>query len=382
MAPGGRVASSLGPNRRTTPESPGCSRRRGGARAVAAAHGVPAQLRFADAVAFRALLASAGAWRDRGHPRRGRPGRRPARPGRRAGSASRRGSPPSWRRRAARARRSSPASSRTWRGPGHGPGAPAARRGLPRHRARAARDRDRIAAGAVTGPRAREEQRAETAEGGEMRGWLRGLRGSGWALRPRRAAGERGAGCRAGSGEAAAKPFVFTGIPDQDESRLVERFGRVATYLEGKLGVPVRYIPVKNYPAAVTAFTNGQVQLAWFGGFTGCAGAACGAAQPSHRAGRRGRRLQDLLHRQRRGRPRQGRRLPQGHRGQDLHFGSRASTRAADARILYPAGLSGPHARAGLRAGRLSGDHSRTIQLVQSGAFAVARSTTRSGNST
>ncbi len=33
--------------------------------------------------------------------------------------------------------------------------------------------------------------------------------------------------------------------------------------------MPVRYIPVKNYPAAVTAFTNGQVQLAWFGGFTG-----------------------------------------------------------------------------------------------------------------
>ncbi len=33
--------------------------------------------------------------------------------------------------------------------------------------------------------------------------------------------------------------------------------------------MPVRYVPVKSYPAAVTAFTNGQVQLAWFGGFTG-----------------------------------------------------------------------------------------------------------------
>ena len=31
----------------------------------------------------------------------------------------------------------------------------------------------------------------------------------------------------------------------------------------------VKYLPVKSYPAAVTAFTNGQVQLAWFGGFTG-----------------------------------------------------------------------------------------------------------------
>src|SRR3984893_7009157 len=63
--------------------------------------------------------------------------------------------------------------------------------------------------------------------------------------------------------------FVFTAIPDQDETRLVERFTRVAEHLQSKLGMPVKYLPVKSYPAAVTAFTNGQVQLAWFGGFTG-----------------------------------------------------------------------------------------------------------------
>ena len=67
----------------------------------------------------------------------------------------------------------------------------------------------------------------------------------------------------------AAPTFVFTAIPDQDETRLVERFSRFAKYLEGKLGVPVKYVPVKTYPAAVTAFTNNEVQLAWFGGFTG-----------------------------------------------------------------------------------------------------------------
>src|SRR5262245_61854418 len=69
---------------------------------------------------------------------------------------------------------------------------------------------------------------------------------------------------------AQGKPtFVFTAIPDQDETRLVERFTRVADYLQRKLGVPTKYLPVKSYPAAVTAFTNGQVQLAWFGGLTG-----------------------------------------------------------------------------------------------------------------
>ncbi len=59
-----------------------------------------------------------------------------------------------------------------------------------------------------------------------------------------------------------ARRLVFTAIPDQDEMRLVERFGRVATTLEAALGVPVTYVPVKSYPAAVTAFTNNQVQLA------------------------------------------------------------------------------------------------------------------------
>src|SRR6195256_2557214 len=73
-----------------------------------------------------------------------------------------------------------------------------------------------------------------------------------------------------GAAFAQDKPaFVFTAIPDQDETRLVERFTRVADHLQGRLGLPVKYLPVKSYPAAVTAFTNGQVQLAWFGGFTG-----------------------------------------------------------------------------------------------------------------
>src|SRR5262249_60453901 len=60
--------------------------------------------------------------------------------------------------------------------------------------------------------------------------------------------------------------FVFTAIPDQDETRLGERFTRGADYLQSKLSVPVEYLPVKIYPASVTAFSNGQRQLALFVG--------------------------------------------------------------------------------------------------------------------
>jgi phosphonate transport system substrate-binding protein len=63
--------------------------------------------------------------------------------------------------------------------------------------------------------------------------------------------------------------FTFTAIPDEDESQLRTRFDKVAVYLQKELGVEVKYVPVKSYSAAVTAFRNNQVQLAWFGGLSG-----------------------------------------------------------------------------------------------------------------
>ncbi|SEM66615.1 phosphonate transport system substrate-binding protein [Loktanella fryxellensis] len=67
----------------------------------------------------------------------------------------------------------------------------------------------------------------------------------------------------------AAQTLYFSAIPDDDETRLTERFGAVADYLSTELGVEVEYVPVKSYAAAVTAFTNDQIQLGWFGGLSG-----------------------------------------------------------------------------------------------------------------
>ena len=71
------------------------------------------------------------------------------------------------------------------------------------------------------------------------------------------------------SSVALSATFTFTAIPDEDESQLRTRFDKVADYLTEELGVEVKYIPVKSYSAAVTAFRNNQVQLAWFGGLSG-----------------------------------------------------------------------------------------------------------------
>jgi phosphonate transport system substrate-binding protein len=64
-------------------------------------------------------------------------------------------------------------------------------------------------------------------------------------------------------------PLRFSAIPDQDETRLRERFEPVARYLAAQLGVPVEYVHATRYADAVELFKNGDVSLAWFGGLTG-----------------------------------------------------------------------------------------------------------------
>ncbi|MBT9383815.1 putative selenate ABC transporter substrate-binding protein [Pseudooceanicola sp. CBS1P-1] len=67
---------------------------------------------------------------------------------------------------------------------------------------------------------------------------------------------------------ASAQTLYFSAIPDEDETKLVARFSKVADYLSTTLGVDVKFVPVKSYAASVTAFRNNQIQLAWFGGLT------------------------------------------------------------------------------------------------------------------
>ena len=175
----------------------------------------------------------------------------------------------------------------------------------------------------------------------------------------------------AGVAHAQQATLVFTAIPDEDETRLVERFTQYAKYFESKLGVPVKYLPVKRYPAAVTAFTNNQVQFAWFGGLTGV---QARLAVPGSQAIAQG--AQDvafksyiIAH------VSTGLKLakdfPKDIEGKTFTFGARASTSGR----LFPEhfirqALGKEPERAFSRVG-YSGDHSRTIQLVQSGAYQV-----------
>jgi len=176
----------------------------------------------------------------------------------------------------------------------------------------------------------------------------------------------------AGAAYSQDKPaFVFTAIPDQDETRLVERFTRVAEFLQGKLGVPVKYLPVKSYPAAVTAFTNGQVQLAWFGGFTGVQARRQVPGSEAIAQGAEDVAFKSFIIANTKTGLTLSQEFPKAIAGRSFTFGSRASTsgRLMPEYFIRKAFGRGPEevfSRVGF-----SGDHSRTIQLVQSGAYEV-----------
>ena len=178
-------------------------------------------------------------------------------------------------------------------------------------------------------------------------------------------------GARAQTDAKTGPTLAFTAIPDQDESRLVERFGRVATFLQGQLGVPVIYVPVKTYPAAVTAFTNNQVQLAWFGGFTGV---QARRAVPGSEAIAQG--VEDTKFRSffiantKLGLAR-AEAFPKGIAGHSFSFGARASTSGRVMPEYYIRQAFGEAPDKVFTRVGFSGDHTRTLQLVQSGAYEV-----------
>ena len=69
-----------------------------------------------------------------------------------------------------------------------------------------------------------------------------------------------------------AKPrrtLKISAIPDVTPERLKEINGTIATYLARKLGVTVEFVPVADYPAAVSLFRTGDLDVVWFGGLTG-----------------------------------------------------------------------------------------------------------------
>ncbi len=165
--------------------------------------------------------------------------------------------------------------------------------------------------------------------------------------------------------------FTFTAIPDQDEAHLQERFNKIADYLQKELQIEVRYIPVKSYAAAVTAFRNNQVQLAWFGGLSGVQARRLVPGSQAIAQGYEDPFFKTYLIAHSSSGLESGTDFPAAIAGKTFTFGSKGSTSGR----LMPE----YHIRQQLKDTPqnifskmgFSGDHSRTIALVQSGAYQV-----------
>ncbi|MDZ7825287.1 MAG: putative selenate ABC transporter substrate-binding protein [Gammaproteobacteria bacterium] len=168
---------------------------------------------------------------------------------------------------------------------------------------------------------------------------------------------------------AGAETLYFTAIPDQDETRLQQRFDAVAEYLSDYLQVDVRFVPVKSYAASVSAFRNNQVQLAWFGGLSGVRAQQMVAGSRAIAQGEEDPEFRSYFIANVETGLEPGDALPAGLRGLNFTFGSRGSTsgRLMPEYFLRQRFDQAPEAifeRVGF-----SGNHSRTAALVESGAY-------------
>ncbi|SDF33590.1 putative selenate ABC transporter substrate-binding protein [Limimaricola pyoseonensis] len=168
-----------------------------------------------------------------------------------------------------------------------------------------------------------------------------------------------------------APTLYFSAIPDNDETKLEARFGKVADYLEEALDVPVEYVPVKDYAASVTAFRNDQIQLAWFGGLSGV---QARLAVPGSRAIAQG--MEDetfvtyFIANAETGlaEPEDGS-FPEGLEGRSFTFGSQSSTSGRLMPEYHLRRITGEAPRDLFSEVGFSGDHGQTLRLVASGAY-------------
>jgi len=169
----------------------------------------------------------------------------------------------------------------------------------------------------------------------------------------------------------ADRELVFSAIPDQNQSQLTSRFNKIANYLSASLNVPVKYVPVKSYAAAITAFRNNQVQLAWFGGLSGVRARSLVAHSEAIAQGVEDTRFETyfIAHHSTNLKP--SKHFPQGIADMNFTFGSKGSTSGRlmpeyYIRQYFNKSPSELFSRVGF-----SGNHSRTIALVQTGAYQV-----------
>ena len=148
-------------------------------------------------------------------------------------------------------------------------------------------------------------------------------------------------------------------------------FGKIADYLSEELGITVKYIPVKSYSASVQAFKNNEVQLAWFGGLSGVqsriavpnsVAIAQGADDPDFISYFIANTSTGLSFSEE---------FPKAIADKTFTFGSKGSTSGRLMPEYFVRQAFGMAPREVFKRVGFSGDHSKTLALVQAGSYEV-----------
>jgi phosphonate transport system substrate-binding protein len=166
-----------------------------------------------------------------------------------------------------------------------------------------------------------------------------------------------------------AAEFKFTAIPDQDTARLQQRFGKIAEYLTEALGFKVTYVPVKSYAASVQAFKNDEVQMAWFGGLSGVQARLAVPGSVAVAQGVEDEHFISYIIAHSSTGLKEGQKLPGEIAGKTFTFGSKGSTSGRLMPEYFIREQFGKSPDELFSRVGFSGDHSKTIALVQSGSY-------------
>ncbi|WP_294966031.1 putative selenate ABC transporter substrate-binding protein [Sulfurimonas sp.] len=168
-----------------------------------------------------------------------------------------------------------------------------------------------------------------------------------------------------------SQTFTFSAIPDQDETKLKERFSKLAVYLSKELNVDAKFVPIKSYSASIAAFRNKQLQLAWFGGFSGVKARLIVPNSMAIAQGVEDTEFRSYIIANVKTGLTSSDKFPKGLEGRTFTFGSKGSTSGR----LMPEFFIREHlnkapSKVFSKVG-YSGNHTKTISLVQSGAYEV-----------
>ena len=166
-----------------------------------------------------------------------------------------------------------------------------------------------------------------------------------------------------------SKTFTFTAIPDQDETKLKERFSKLAVYLTKELDIDVKFVPVKSYSASIAAFRNKQVQLAWFGGLSGVKARLIVPGSIAIAQGVEDPKFKSFIIANTSTGLKFSEQFPKGIAGKTFTFGSKGSTSGRLMPEYFIKQNTTKTPKELFTKVGFSGNHTKTVSLVQSGAY-------------